>query len=137
MLFKCARPSRSRTHSWSRGAIGETSMAASRRITITLPTDLVAKIDGIDQSRSRFISEAVRRELARHRRDELLRSITTPHPDAIAMQDISVHDWVEDLADDADVVDLSAGMPVRWIEGRGWVAESDGDKAYGAGRTRR
>jgi hypothetical protein len=37
---------------------------------------------------------------------------------------IGLGDWVKDLPEENDLVDLSRGTPVRWVEGRGWVEES-------------
>ena len=55
-------------------------MAASR-ITITLPADLVERIDQTSSNRSRFIAEAVERELHHRLREALRRSLDAPHKD--------------------------------------------------------
>jgi hypothetical protein len=40
------------------------------------------------------------------------------------MADVAIGDWVKDLPEEHDLVDLSTGTAVRWVEGRGWVEES-------------
>ena len=54
----------------------------AERVTVTMPAELVAGIDRIEANRSRFIAEAVRHELQRRQRLELLRSLEAPHPDS-------------------------------------------------------
>jgi metal-responsive CopG/Arc/MetJ family transcriptional regulator len=54
-------------------------MANVERVTVTLPKDLVRDIDRREKNRSRFIAEAVHRELDRRRREELRRSLENPH----------------------------------------------------------
>jgi metal-responsive CopG/Arc/MetJ family transcriptional regulator len=53
----------------------------NERVTVTLPSDLVRDIDRREKNRSKFIQEAARRELERRRRDELARSLRSPHSD--------------------------------------------------------
>lgn len=50
-------------------------MATNERVTVTIPAQLVDDIDRFERNRSRFIVEAVERELVRRRRDGLLRSL--------------------------------------------------------------
>lgn len=100
-------------------------MAAAGRVTVTLRTDLLEEIDRVERNRSRFIAEAVEHELRRRRRQALLQSITNPHPDTTELAEIGLGDWVKDLPEEDDLVDLSTGTPVRWIDGRGWVQESE------------
>ena len=57
-------------------------MATTKRVTLTLPIELVRSIDALERSRSRFIAEAVRHELFRRRRVALMRSREHPHPEA-------------------------------------------------------
>lgn len=99
-------------------------MPAMERVTVTLPADLVEKIDQLERNRSRFIAEAVEHELTLRRRDALLRSVQNPHPETTARVDVGLSDWVSDLPTDETLVDVSAGTPVRWIEGQGWTKES-------------
>ena len=99
-------------------------MPAMERVTVTLPADLVERIDQLERNRSRFIAEAVEHELAQRRRDALLRSVQNPHPETTELVDVNLNDWVSDLPGDETLVDASAGTPVRWVEGQGWIKES-------------
>lgn len=98
---------------------------ATERVTITLPIDLVARIDRYERNRSRFITEAVEHELVHRQREELVRSLASPHPEAAELAETGIADWGASLpADDERLVDESAGKSVRWVEGQGWVEES-------------
>jgi hypothetical protein len=100
-------------------------MASTERVTVTLPTELVADIDRFERNRSRFIAEAVEHELVRRRRAGLLRSLENPHPEAAELADTGLADWAASLPEgDDDLVDLKGGTAVRWVEGQGWVDES-------------
>jgi hypothetical protein len=100
-------------------------MTTTERVTVTLPIALVEGIDRLERNRSRFITEAVEHELARRRRDGLLRSLASPHPEAAELAETGLSDWGASLpADDEGLVDEAAGRPVRWVEGQGWVEES-------------
>ncbi|MBX3131410.1 MAG: hypothetical protein KF718_32125 [Polyangiaceae bacterium] len=100
-------------------------MATTERVTVTLPIDLVEGIDRFERNRSRFITEAVEHELVRRRREGLLRSLASPHPEAAELAETGLADWGASLpADDEGLVDESAGKPVRWAPGQGWVEES-------------
>lgn len=100
-------------------------MATSERVTVTLPIDLVKDIDRFERNRSRFIAEAVKHELVRRRREALLRSLASPHPEAAELAETGLADWGASLpADDEGLIDETAGKPVRWVEGQGWVEES-------------
>ncbi len=46
------------------------------------------------------------------------------HPETAEFADIGVGDWLTDVPEEHDLVDLSTGTAVRWLEGRGWVEES-------------
>ncbi|HLG58561.1 MAG TPA: hypothetical protein VI485_24665 [Vicinamibacterales bacterium] len=94
------------------------------RVTVTLPADLVERIDQLERNRSRFIAEAVEHELAQRRRDALLQSVQNPHPETTGLVDVGLSDWISDLPTDETLVDARAGTPVRWIEGQGWTKES-------------
>lgn len=99
-------------------------MATTERVTVTLPIDLVERIDLLERNRSRFITEAVEHELVRRRREGLLRSLQSPHPEAAELAETGLGEWAASLpAGDDDLVDMSAGKPVRWVEGQGWVEE--------------
>jgi hypothetical protein len=83
---------------------------------VLLPADLVDRIERVDRDRDRFVARAVEHEL--QRREALLESLLKPHPETVGS-------GREALASDDDaLVDLSAGTPVRWIEGRGWVSDT-------------
>jgi hypothetical protein len=100
-------------------------MATNERVTVTLPIELVEGIDRFERNRSRFITEAVEHELLRRRRDGLLRSLKSPHPEAAELADTGLADWASSLpADEEDLVDAAGGKAVRWVEGQGWVEES-------------
>lgn len=94
------------------------------RVTVTLPADLVEKIDQLERNRSRFIAEAVEHELAQRRREALLQSVQNPHTETTDLVDISLSDWVSDLPGDETLVDPNGGTAVRWVEGQGWIKES-------------
>lgn len=99
-------------------------MATTERVTVTLPIDLVEGIDRFERNRSRFITDAVEHELVRRRRESLLRSLQSPHPEAAELAETGLADWGASLpTDDEALVDVSAGTPVRWVEGQGWVEE--------------
>ena len=67
-------------------------MASTERVTVTLPAELVKEIDHFERNRSRFIAEAVERELVRRRRAGLLRSLEHPHPEAAELADMGLAD---------------------------------------------
>jgi post-segregation antitoxin (ccd killing protein) len=95
---------------------------STARVTVTLPVDLVERIDSIERNRSRFIAVAVEHEIEKRRREGLLRSIENPHQEAVGLAGEGLAAWGADLPEEeADLVDLSAGTPVRWEEGRGWI----------------
>lgn len=100
-------------------------MATSERVTVTLPAELLEGIDRLERNRSRFITKAVEHELIRRRRDGLLRSLQSPHPEAAELAEMGLEDWAATLpADDQGLLDITAGKPVHWVEGEGWVEES-------------
>jgi hypothetical protein len=100
-------------------------MVTTERVTVTLPVQLVEGIDRFERNRSRFIAEAVERELVRRQREGLLRSLASPHSEAGESAGHGLIDWDPSLpADEPGLVDETAGQAVRWIEGRGWVEGS-------------
>jgi post-segregation antitoxin (ccd killing protein) len=99
-------------------------MGSIERVTVTLPADLLEEIDQLERNRSRFILEAVQHELARRRRDALLQSIRSPHPESSEFADAGLADWTSDLTGDEGLLDPLGGTAVRWIEGQGWMQES-------------
>jgi hypothetical protein len=96
---------------------------ASERVTVTLPAEVVGDIDRRERNRSRFILDAVRRELKRREREELNRSLKSPHPETSELADAGFDDWAVRLPDEkaSDLLDLRAGRSVRWVPGRGWT----------------
>ena len=96
----------------------------TERVTVTLPTDLVESIDRFERNRSRFIKDAVVHELARRRHAELRRSPEHPHPEAAELADTGLDEWAASLPEgDEGLLDMSAGTPVRSVEGKGWLEE--------------
>jgi Arc/MetJ-type ribon-helix-helix transcriptional regulator len=93
----------------------------AERVTVTMPAELVAGIDRIERNRSRFISEAVRHELQRRQRRELLRSLEDPHPDSATNAALGLTSWAEALpAEVSDLLDPAAGVAVCWTHAHGW-----------------
>lgn len=98
-------------------------VATVERVTVTLPDDLVKDIDRHAKNRSKFVAEAVRRELVRRRRAELRRSLHDPHPESAELAELGFEEWARGLpAEDVEgLVDSRAGKAVRWVPGQGWV----------------
>ncbi len=92
------------------------------RVTVTLPTELVQEIDRRERNRSRFVLDAVKRELLRRRREELRRSLRTPHPDSARLAELGIAEWARNLPREKTetLVDVEKGTAVRWVPGRGW-----------------
>ena len=99
-------------------------MTSTARVTVTLSGELVEEIDRLERNRSRFVTEAVRHELARRRHQTLLRSINSPHADTADLVETGMADWTADLPDDEGLVDPAGGTAVRWIEGEGWMRDA-------------
>lgn len=98
----------------------------TERVTVTLPSALVEEIAHFERNRSRFISEAVERELWRRRRAELERSLAQPHGEVMEVE-AGFDGWADETtAEDAGLVDAGAGTAVSWVEGEGWRAEDEG-----------
>jgi Arc/MetJ-type ribon-helix-helix transcriptional regulator len=100
-------------------------MSATGRVTVTLPADVVREIDRLEKNRSKFVLEGVRRELRRRRREQFRRSLRSPHPESAQLVEAEFDAWAESLPREnaADLVDVKAGTPVRWVPRRGWVKE--------------
>ena len=98
-------------------------MPGVERVTVTLPNELVKDIDKREKNRSKFVAEAVRREIERRRRAELRLSLQNPHPESAALAEQGLEEWSSSLPeeDTEALVDSSAGKPVRWVPGEGWV----------------
>jgi hypothetical protein len=100
-------------------------MSTTERVTVILSADVLEGIDRLERNRSRFIAEAIEHELTRRRRDALLGSVRSPHPAPADVADAALGDWTSDLPDDEELVDVAGGTAVRWVEGQGWVKESE------------
>jgi Arc/MetJ-type ribon-helix-helix transcriptional regulator len=95
----------------------------TERVTVTLPADIVEDIDSRERNRSRFILDAVKRELKHREREELSRSLQNPHSETSELADAGLAEWGARLPDEeaSDLVDIRAGRAVRWVPGRGWL----------------
>ena len=102
-------------------------MASVERVTITLPDELVRDIDRREKNRSKFVAEAVRRELDRRRRAELRRSLQNPHAESDELAQQGFEEWSRRLPeeDTEGLVDRNAGKAVQWVPGTGWVEEAE------------
>jgi len=102
-------------------------MGNVERVTVTLPEDLVRDIDRRERNRSKFVAEAVRRELDRRRREELHRSLQNPHPESAGLAEQGLEEWSHGLPEEdvEALVGSSAGKAIRWIPGEGWVEERE------------
>ena len=101
------------------------SMQKIARVTVTLPTELLAGIDRVESNRSRFVAEAVEHELALRRREALLESIANPHVETTEFIDEGTADWTRNLPEDHDLMNPAVGTAVRWVEGVGWTEDPD------------
>ena len=100
---------------------------ATTRVTITLPPDVVDEIDRIERNRSRFVLEAVRREIRRRREEELRRSLENPHPESGEYESLGLEDWSAGLSrSDLDgLLVRESARPIRWVAGEGWKGEEE------------
>lgn len=103
-------------------------MSKSERVTVTLPAEVVRAIDSLEKNRSKFVLQAVQREVEARRREALRRSLANPHPESQTFADLGFEDWARSLPDDdaANLLDPASGTPVRWLAGEGWKALPDG-----------
>ena len=97
------------------------------RVTVTLPAEILKNIDRQERNRSKFILMAVQHELQRRRREELRRSLRSPHPESVETAELGLAEWTSRLPDEAgvDVLDPSAGKEIRWVPEEGWVEVED------------
>lgn len=93
------------------------------RVTVTLPGDVVAEIDRAAPNRSRFVLEAVSRELARRRRAALKLSLASPQTESLIVAEAGLGEWGRSLPpEDRDgLLEPTGGHRVRWVEGVGWT----------------
>ena len=97
-------------------------MPENTRVTITLPTDLVLEIDRGEKNRSRFILEAVQREIFRRRAQALIESLENPHPDLVQLEELGLQEWLQAGKGDAEeLLDLEEGTQVHWSPLSGWI----------------
>jgi hypothetical protein len=101
-------------------------MPTNERVTVTLPAEVVRDIDRIEKNRSKFVLDAVRHELKRRRRQDLQRSLRSPHPETEQFAEAGFGEWATSLPEEdaAGLVDMKAGTPVRWVPGEGRVEAS-------------
>ena len=96
------------------------------RVTVTLPDDIVRAIDKREKNRSRFVLEAVEHELESRRRQELLASVESPHPQSEEVAEAGLAEWGGwGTADDEGLLDAEAGRDVRWSPEQGWTEEGE------------
>ena len=96
------------------------------RVTVTMPADVIRDIDRFQKNRSRFILEAVHREIDRRRREELQRSLRQPHPEISGIAEAGFAGWAASLPpeDVGELVDIEGGVKVQWVPEKGWVEEN-------------
>ena len=60
---------------------------------------------------------------ARPEREELKRSLQTPHCETNEFAEVGFGQWASTLPEEqvSDLVDFRAGRSVRWVPGRGWL----------------
>lgn len=94
-----------------------------RRVTVTLPAEVLEDIGQFESNRSKFIGEAVYRELERRHREELRRSLESPHAESREVEALGFSDWSQGLPqEDGDsLLDPQSGRPLNWIPDRGWM----------------
>lgn len=91
------------------------------RVTVTLPSPLVEQIDRMESNRSRFILEAVQREVERRQREQMWLSLENPHPESRDVQDEGLQDWIAGIPPEEDDLVLPGSVrPVQWTPGVGW-----------------
>lgn len=92
------------------------------RVTVTLPEEVVAEMDRSAANRSRFVLEAITRELARRRRETLRLSLSSPHAESLAVAEAGIGAWGRSLHSGGAqrLLDPSRGRRLRWAEGKGW-----------------
>ncbi len=87
---------------------------AKARITVTLPDEVVRDIDKRERNRSRFVLEAVEHELANRRRQELLESVGSPHPQCEELAEAGLGEWGDrGDVEDGDLLESDSGSQVR------------------------
>ena len=74
------------------------------------------------RNRSKFILDAVRRELERRRKEDLRISLRNPHEESAAVADLGIDEWGARISKGAthELLDPDGGLDVRWRAGMGW-----------------
>ena len=97
-------------------------MSESARVTITLPAEVLLEIDSRERNRSRFVLQAVRRELQRRQREDLERSLASPHPESQSLESLGLNEWFATTKNEAEeILDLTGGVEVHWLPDVGWL----------------
>ncbi len=93
-----------------------------KRVTVTLPEELVSEIDRWEANRSRFVLVAAERELEARRQEALELSLNNPHGESSQVAEAGIEDWDSGWTVEDDLlVDGSVGRSVRWVPDQGWV----------------
>ncbi len=93
---------------------------------MTLPRELVADIDRRERNRSRFIREAVRREMERRKREAFRSSLSQPHEESAEAEELGLEEWLGTSGREADqLLDPDAGVDIRWKPEFGWTRAKD------------
>jgi len=103
----------------------------TERVTVTLPSNLLEGIARFEQNRSRFIAQAVEHELEHRRREELLRSVSSPHPGGDDLSELGTGDWLPDLVEDAAPADAQDRRPRRGVGGKNGADRAGARRAPG------
>ena len=105
---------------------GQPMPGSDERVTVTLPRELVADIDRRERNRSRFIREAVRRELERRKREAFRSSLSQPHKESAEVEELGLEEWLGTSCSQADqLLDPDAGVAIRWRPDSGWTRAED------------
>lgn len=97
-----------------------------KRVTVTLPDEVVAEIDRWETNRSRFVLVAAERELEARRRQALELSLSRPHVESLHVAEAGLEEWgVGGSSDDGNLVDHAAGRALRWTPEDGWVEDGE------------
>ncbi len=110
---------------------------ATTRVTVTLSDELLREIDLQDRNRSRFIQQAVEQELERRRRELLIASLESPHPETLELEADGLSEWIEAGKDsDLELVDMTQFRPLAWVPDEGWKEHPKrGARSRRSGRT--
>ena len=102
-------------------------MPTAERVTVTLPGEILHEIERVERNRSKFVLDAVRRELLRRRREELRKSLANPHPESESAAEAGFDRWASSLPEEAvaELVEFNSGTPVSWVPGKGWLEASE------------